>query len=529
MIDDAKRYPRREFLGQVAAVPVLAAVASAWRPGEALAQTVAADPLVVPQMPEAELAREVESLMRFVDPKLAHRYTPIDPETNAWPLWKQAVEAYVKEPEHWDDDDTMWRFQDGGPTPQGKLLRELRDWLRQNEKARRLTDEGTAKGAFELPRATESVKLSLGMDETMELRALANLKGMQCRVLLLDDQIDDALQEAQSIIKMGSVLLHSESLFVDFLIASAILSIGYCAAYDMALHPKAKRGHAAKAFELLSIGPDRDIFNDSLRVEFCRWFLPELARLPQTRDPLTLATVAMTPHWDLNYKPSEKELAEVQRAIRDTASILAGHEHPFDRDATLRMANELHIAWFAELEKPYWKRRADWGETIFDEMSAWPDFASVTPECLLSGGFEAATRPPTEDEFAVARKALHQIDNVVGKHMIAEQYKARWRDSVEMFEVRLRSMQLRIALSHYERAHGELPATLDALVSDGWFPHVPIDPYDGQPFRYSSEHRLIWSVGQNGDNDPFSDKQLTTPLPDAEDMNSVWKIPAHSH
>ena len=45
-------------------------------------------------------------------------------------------------------------------------------------------------------------------------------------------------------------------------------------------------------------------------------------------------------------------------------------------------------------------------------------------------------------------------------------------------------------------ATSHLPATLEALVPD-YLPAVPRDPFDGQPFRYSAEKRIVYSVGEN--------------------------------
>ena len=53
-----------------------------------------------------------------------------------------------------------------------------------------------------------------------------------------------------------------------------------------------------------------------------------------------------------------------------------------------------------------------------------------------------------------------------------------------------------LALGLYQREHGELPATLDALVPD-YLPAVPRDYFDGAPIRYSRDFRAVWSVGSN--------------------------------
>jgi hypothetical protein len=55
---------------------------------------------------------------------------------------------------------------------------------------------------------------------------------------------------------------------------------------------------------------------------------------------------------------------------------------------------------------------------------------------------------------------------------------------------------LLLACRAYEEATGHLPETLEELVPD-YLPAIPRDPFDGQPFRYSAERRLVYSVGEN--------------------------------
>jgi len=61
---------------------------------------------------------------------------------------------------------------------------------------------------------------------------------------------------------------------------------------------------------------------------------------------------------------------------------------------------------------------------------------------------------------------------------------------------KLSATQLLLACRAYEEATGHLPETLQALVPD-YLPVVPRDPFDGQPFRYSTERRIIYSVGED--------------------------------
>jgi hypothetical protein len=63
-------------------------------------------------------------------------------------------------------------------------------------------------------------------------------------------------------------------------------------------------------------------------------------------------------------------------------------------------------------------------------------------------------------------------------------------------ECKLSAVRLLLACRAYEEATGHLPETLEALVPD-YLPAVPRDPFDGQPFRYSAEQRIVYSVGDN--------------------------------
>lgn len=59
-----------------------------------------------------------------------------------------------------------------------------------------------------------------------------------------------------------------------------------------------------------------------------------------------------------------------------------------------------------------------------------------------------------------------------------------------------RATKLLAALHVFKNEHGRFPETLDELVPD-ILPAVPMDPYDGEPFRYSHEKGIVYSVGEN--------------------------------
>lgn len=58
------------------------------------------------------------------------------------------------------------------------------------------------------------------------------------------------------------------------------------------------------------------------------------------------------------------------------------------------------------------------------------------------------------------------------------------------------ALQVLTALRAHTISEGALPGTLEPLVPQLLSGH-PDDPYDGEPLRYSREKRLIWSVGED--------------------------------
>ena len=67
--------------------------------------------------------------------------------------------------------------------------------------------------------------------------------------------------------------------------------------------------------------------------------------------------------------------------------------------------------------------------------------------------------------------------------------------------------QIIIACHLFQRATGRKPQTLDELVPD-FLPSVPLDPFDGKPFRYKPEEGIVYSVGAKLEDFPGNDDKL---------------------
>jgi hypothetical protein len=63
-------------------------------------------------------------------------------------------------------------------------------------------------------------------------------------------------------------------------------------------------------------------------------------------------------------------------------------------------------------------------------------------------------------------------------------------------ESEIAATRLVVACHLYRMKEGKFPHTLQELVPT-YFPEVPVDPYDGKPFRYKPEKNIVYSVGED--------------------------------
>ena len=65
-----------------------------------------------------------------------------------------------------------------------------------------------------------------------------------------------------------------------------------------------------------------------------------------------------------------------------------------------------------------------------------------------------------------------------------------------LLQTTVAGLRLKIALRLYEQRHGQLPDDLNVLVPE-YLKEIPLDPYDGKPFRYSKAEKRVWATGSD--------------------------------
>lgn len=524
MSHDETRYPRREFLGQCVAVPLVAGLVVAAEPG-ATVEPLPPFTFKAAHLPEADLVREVEALLKFVDPRLRFRHVPLDPDKNAWPLCEQAIKVRVEQPDDEAFDEGLDElFEDPGKVS-GEVHRRIADWVTQNQECQRLADQAVQLGHLEFPRASRSVRLSLATDEIGILRDMARVKRAACGLKLHSRDIAGALDEAISTVKLGDMLNRTEGMVVDLLVASAIIGMGSVTATKIAMSPQATEQHSLRALDtLLHARLTQEDFKRALRTELCGWFVPCVANFPDHAAPSELVNHLLADDVEPDFKPNEKQLAAYRRLHSQITRLLDGHPHPFDKRATVELSSGVHVDIFREMNKPWLQRTTNFLEPLKQELVAWPE--QIDSMSLAFVGFDEAEPPaqPSDAEIETARRSLKHVDNVFGKYLFQSVIGIVSTPFIELDQARLDAMRLKIALRLYERRHAKLPTTLAGLVDDRLLPEVPSDPYDGKPFRYSPERRVIWSVNQNGKNEGLIPQQTDPENPFDENVELTWRI-----
>ncbi len=96
------------------------------------------------------------------------------------------------------------------------------------------------------------------------------------------------------------------------------------------------------------------------------------------------------------------------------------------------------------------------------------------------------------------------ISGILGKKSVAE--------------CDLNATRLIVAIQAYRETEGKLPDALQALVPL-YLPTIPVDPYDGKPFRYSAAKGIVYSVGKD-----YQDAGGSTGLPSWEKKSVGAKV-----
>ncbi len=121
------------------------------------------------------------------------------------------------------------------------------------------------------------------------------------------------------------------------------------------------------------------------------------------------------------------------------------------------------------------------------------------PEYLqhMNAVVEAAKLPRSERASKLGELEMARVKSGNLVMQLLSPYVSKVSQTETRHQVRLRAGAAGMASERYRLKHGNWPASLEALVKEGWLAEVPVDPLDDQPmrFRVTPEGIVIYSIG----------------------------------
>lgn len=268
-------------------------------------------------------------------------------------------------------------------------------------------------------------------------KVISFLESIQANALFRSHNEKEAFDSALKIVKFGQRAENSGGPIIHYLVGAAIKTAGLQRIQQMTAQttlPESDLGELIR--ELDRLGPNKEGLTNALKVEYQtqRKFLDDYAKgkiATTNSGEQMMGSIGLKPFFSATR--TKMEFAQSARVIRDG------------------------------LSKP------------FGEIS-WSDL------------------PVVETNVPTLRRLIK--GNVVGDMLfeLLEPSSKSFSGRKSREAVSVTATQLLLALKIYKMRHDKLPESLSELVPE-FFPQVPLDDFDGKPFRYLPGKKLIYSVG----------------------------------
>ncbi len=356
-------------------------------------------------------------------------------EDNAFTHFTAAWEAGY-EPE---DRQIVRNFVQGEDVNEDVLL----EVLAQNTEAIQYVRRGAECDVCIVPEYTYESELPY----LRQWRYLGRILAAKSRYNWLEGNYEEAAEACVLLLNFGDLIMKDAEGVPNYLISIAIMRMGLGTALELARDPampEEEKTRLADALNALN-PPARGLVRAS-KVEY-RAFSDFIDRFPCKRSV-----------WDENI-----------------------HFHGFF-DRLIRVFERI----------PYFFNRNRTKEIY---ANLWKGVIENAPLCYA--GIEWDAIDPEEKFEGYIRGSLIR-SNVIGETVVAVFVPAirRMTEAKIQLECKIAATRLTVALNIYRRAEGRYPESLDALVPE-YMESIPRDPYDCEPMRYDPELEVVYSVGEN--------------------------------
>lgn len=309
------------------------------------------------------------------------------------------------------------------------------DVLEKNHNCLDLFDEAMRQPFFLVP---EPKTFDEAWPYLANWKAVSRVEAIQAIALFRKKKEKEAFDSDFKIIEFGQRAENSGGPIIHYLVGVAIKSIGLRNIQRMIPQTALQETNLAKMIARLNAyQADQEGLTNALKVEYQveRRFLDDLAagKVSTNSSASDGPVISFGSKIVFNATKTKMKLAQTARVIRDN------------------------------LSKPYSEIRWSDLPVVATNASIWQRLFSGN----AVGDILVQMLQPSLQSFAT-RKC---------------------RENVEVT-----ATQLLLALKIYKMQYGKLPPSLSELVPE-FFPQVPTDDFDGKPFRYLPDKKLIYSVG----------------------------------
>jgi hypothetical protein len=443
-------------------------------------------------------------LLDYALPSAVYHRTSLSDEDNAYPYWERATRTFVE----LSADEAPLDLADeigcrNGFWEQARTDVQIAHWLSRYEPVLDLLDRAAAMDRLQLP------PLPLDGKEWPQFspwRSAGFLKILRAKQRASRNDWEGALRDIRDVLHLSDMLARGDAELIRFFVASAMRSSALTAARCLGSNPNAPR---RTIDGLLLLVPDPkdwcEVWALVRRVEFTSFSVPTIAQLSETPWQRIGGKGSVHPN-----DPDGKRRSKLIEAV------LAGNAHPFDLADTIHLASEIVQSDIDACSLP-------WDQARSSGATALPP--ATEAEELLDAVVLGEEPSTDEVELQGLRDASAATLNPLGRSWLRRFGSHSYVETLFRLRVGWRATHLLLLVDSYRRRRGTFPASLSEVTPplSGAF----VDLFSGDPFRYSRQRALLWSVGKNGRNDDgvagkvdVSSTGETVP----EDDDIVWSL-----
>ncbi len=300
-------------------------------------------------------------------------------------------------------------------------------------------------------------------------RQIARCEVAKARLLMEEKDHQGAGVAFLETFQMGQLMMEGKGPLIHYLVGTAVQGMGIKGVMSMSTNSGVTTATLQFLLQKFPDAPERDA---------------DLAE-------------AFRGEWKLSVGQCLDDIQQLVSSPTNGSPVAIG-TNVFDRAATITMLNTV------------------WGRMTTNATSSWlgrdqrmeADLLRITGcQADATEGFfwdYAMCFGDTNEQakcWAKVLKKARKMPNILGR-----EYVSIMRCGVAPLEksVRCRTerniVRTMLAITLYKRQTGNLPESLDDLVSSGTLDRVPVDLFSGKPLLYSKEKGIVWSVGPDGRN-----------------------------